>query len=392
MPVWPSSCRWGPGEEEQRFYRHDMARVVGGPSVPLINTVLSFAYRTTFPGLVSSAAVAFIVVGLALALLTWSTGCAGTQAASDIMILSIAHVISFGEEGSVRADEDVKACVLLTTTFSLLALLMQAALFAVFAGKFMNPSVQLVLPLRPRVLRIDGEPHLTLRIAHPQAHMVTSLEVELSWINKSMRGGSAVIFRRQPLAFDNAPKYLSLPHVLTHRISTGPLAEAGDDLSRAGGFLTLVVTGYDEGLKTSICNYICYNMSDLSTAPWADVLSRPFYELMTLEQSEAPPGASCLRRVWEIGRRRLWHVFVRRHSPYRGGLPFRPVVNLDNFNALPPSCEAIRDRVSGAEPQAVAAPSSRRVTASARASVDALISRSRPTSNATRALSVSGQL
>eukprot|EP00325_Prymnesiales_sp_UTEX-LB-985_P019603 CAMPEP_0174752668 /NCGR_PEP_ID=MMETSP1094-20130205/102536_1 /TAXON_ID=156173 /ORGANISM="Chrysochromulina brevifilum, Strain UTEX LB 985" /LENGTH=153 /DNA_ID=CAMNT_0015958341 /DNA_START=27 /DNA_END=484 /DNA_ORIENTATION=- len=146
-----------------------------------MNIVLSWLYRCTWIGLLLWCIAIIIAFGGLLALFGWVTGCTGTKPASDVIILAIAHVISFGEEGSLNADADDKACILVTASFSFLSLLLQAALFAVTVTRFLNPQVNLLLSSRLCVSMVNGKRFLTFRMAHPLGFTLSHVQVEAAW-------------------------------------------------------------------------------------------------------------------------------------------------------------------------------------------------------------------
>ena len=157
---------------QMQFYYHKshvhVSNVSGGlpHGVPLLNHVLGFAYMASTPLLLAVIVASFSLLAIPMALLAIVTECTdggdGSNGGSNggfytTWVMALAHLISFGEEGSVR-DSDAPGCILMTTSFSLLAMLVQAAVFALCVTRFLNPHVELALPTRPCVIRRNGPP------------------------------------------------------------------------------------------------------------------------------------------------------------------------------------------------------------------------------------------
>ena len=313
----------------QRIHREDSYAVRNGPCVPVLNSFLGMLYRSTWLGVMTWCVLVFMLAGSILALLSWGVGCTGDMAASDIIILSIAHIISFGEEGSVHDSQDGRACVMVTSLFSFVALLLQAALFAVTASRFINPHVELCISSRLCVVSREGEDWLTLRVAHPQGFMLSNVEIDCMWLEPHVTSEGEHFYQHHVISFEYL-KHMRLPGLAKHRLSAGPLARFGGCIERAEGMISLSVTAIDSGLKTSISNFVCYKPStDVVHGLWEDVVRLAFYQLLVNHEPSPPPL-----------HHRLWHLLVRKHSSYRGGRPFRGVADLAGFQRVRPAATA----------------------------------------------------
>lgn len=176
--------------------------------VALLNQGLSFAYTVSWPVLTAMIVGCFAGLAVPMAFLAKVTRC--TERGYWITwVLSLAHLVAFGEEGSVRESE-AAGCILMTTTFSFIALLLQAAIFALAVTRFLNPLIELALPTRPVVVRRDGHSHLSIRIIHPQGHLVSNMSVHANWVRRKLTNEGEDVQAVDPIIFnDNVHRHVS---------------------------------------------------------------------------------------------------------------------------------------------------------------------------------------
>jgi len=262
----------------------DVRHTVG---VPLSNRFLSFSYSIHWLTLLAVILASFAALTMPLALIMWGSSCTSRDFGMTY-VLTLAHLVSFGEEGLAR-ESDAPGCILLSTGFSLIALLLQAAIFALTVTRFINPNIQLVLPVRPCVVKRDGRSNLSVRIIHPQGHLVSNITVHCVWSRPKTTDEGERFYALDVIKFnDNVHRHVSMPKTFLHPIDTeSPLAPWGD-VRQAPGRITLYVQGYDEVLRTSICNHMSYALADVAYGRWRDVIMRT-----------EPPGGSA-----EAGRQR----------------------------------------------------------------------------------------
>ena len=312
----------------RRVYRKDFVTVQGSDPfapVPVLNRLLGLIHISTWLGLLIWSIAGLIGVGALLAYIAWQSGCAGSQPFTDILILSIAHIISFGEEGSVHEDPDQKSCILVTTIFSFISLLLQAALFGVTISRFLDPpSIELAISSRLCLVQRGGEQFLTVRVAHPQGFMVSDFHLHASFVERMRTTEGEVYFKRFDLEFVKWP-YAMVPITIEHRLSDGPLAKFSGRFENADGWIQLTVIAQDEVLRSCVNNSIFYRPAqDIVHGQWADIYSSHFADSIYAEQSS--------HRQWHERLKDL--LFLRHSMGAEYGNPLRADVSLANFHLL----------------------------------------------------------
>lgn len=204
--------------------------------VPLLNRFLSFCYSISWPVLLSVMVASFALLALPEAALVTASGCT-ERGFVETWILSLAHLVSFEEN---PCESESPGCVLLTAGFSLLALAMQAAIFALCVTRFLNPNIELVMPTRLCVVRRDGRPHLSLRLIHPQGHLVSNVSVHAVWLRprETSEGESFVAMDALPFN-DHVHRHVWMPATYLHALDStaSPLGRHCADVRAAPGWL-----------------------------------------------------------------------------------------------------------------------------------------------------------
>jgi len=82
-------------------------------------------------------------------------------------------------------------------------------IFALAVTRFLNPRIELALPTRPCVVRRQGQSHLSIRIVHPQGHLVSSMAVHAIWMRRKVTEEGEDFQASDPVSFnDNVQRYV----------------------------------------------------------------------------------------------------------------------------------------------------------------------------------------
>ena len=254
-----------------RHDRNDVLSIANSPvPIPLLNRMLSSAYRW-HPLLVFLALlVLFAGLGLVLALLLVITSCADGQGFGETFVLSIGQFISLGEEAPPRASE-APGCVLLTLSASICALMLQASMFAFFVSRILNPCIELCVPSKLCVLDRNGEFFLSTKIGHPQGHTISNAQTTLLWVEPVKTAEGESFNRIRELPFVNQPPALLYPTTYIHALEGSFLEPYAADLSAAPGRLVLIIEGFDECLRTPIFERYIFQFTDVEFGRFADL-------------------------------------------------------------------------------------------------------------------------
>jgi len=106
-----------------------------------------------------------------------------------------------------------------------------------------------------------------------------------------------------------------------------PFADNLDDLRLAPGNLIVWIQGYDEVLKTSICNRAVYPLRSVGYGRWCEVIQKM-------------PG-------WQQGRSRSWRLLLREWRP--GNLSTEHAIDMRKFDLLDEAAHP-RPRVQSRQP------------------------------------------
>ena len=251
----------------QRVTRNSTVKVVGSPRIPLLNTALSWAYRSHIlkPFVVIVASIN--VLGLLLAGLIALAGCADGQSFATTFVLSVGQFVSFGEENSPRTSE-APGCVYLTVSASIVALLLQAFIFAFFVSRVLNPATKLQLAHQLCCEQRDGEFFLSFRIVHPQGHICSSLALSMIWLTPHTTAEGQTVFKNHRLEFVFEPRVIVFPYTLLVKLAGSPLEPHAADIQAAPGRLLFTYKGFDEVLRTSVFAVHHFSPRDIEFGSW----------------------------------------------------------------------------------------------------------------------------
>ena len=256
-----------------RHDRNDVLSIANSPvPIPLLNRMLSSAYRW-HPLLVFLALlVLFAGLGLVLALLLVITSCADGQGFGETFVLSIGQFISLGEEAPPRASE-APGCVLLTLSASICALMLQASIFAFFVSRILNPTIELCVTSRLSVFDRNGEFFLATRIAHLQGHTISNPQASLLWVEPTRTTEGESFNRLRDLPFVFQPNAILYPTTFIHALEGSFLEPHAADLRAAPGRLVLIIDGFDECLRTPIFERYVFRFADVEFGRFADLVT-----------------------------------------------------------------------------------------------------------------------
>ena len=269
----------------ERLHRFDQIEIVGDTRCPvtrrgrMMGSVLGTLYMLPWWRNLLVITMLFTASALVLTTALYVTDCTESTFGKTFM-LSVAHVISFGEEGDARTSDE-PGCVLVTTLGAWIALIMQALLFAVVATRFLNPESTLMMPTRLCVTVRDGQQLLVIRFMHPAGHLISRLSVQcLLCVTMTSEEGERYCEQRS-VPFGLTPNgaemasHMWMPLTLYHSPDacgeSSPLWAHRHDLMSAEGHLLFIIDGYDEVLRTPICERVRFRLSDCVRGRYADV-------------------------------------------------------------------------------------------------------------------------
>ena len=139
---------------------------------------------------------------------------------------------------------------------------------------------------RPSTARL----FLSLRVMHPQGHLVSNISLSCIWIRpRTTSEGESYMAVDSVLFNDNLHRHVWMPPTFLHALdSSSPLGNHAADIKAAPGFLLLLVQGFDETLKTSICNRARYVLAETAYGRWCDIIMRSPNLPRTQEQPKLP--------------------------------------------------------------------------------------------------------
>ena len=167
-------------------------------------------------------------------------------------------------------DSEEAGCVLFTTGLSLLALLLQAAIFALPSSLSTPTSSSRVrrrgrntrvpppppqpltrrgraaaVPTRPCIIKRNGSHHLSIRIVHPQGHLVSNMLVHGVWMRRTRTAEGEEFMAIETCTFnDYCHRHVWMPITYLHTIDAhSPLFDYLSDVRRAPGTLLVYVQG-----------------------------------------------------------------------------------------------------------------------------------------------------
>ena len=208
---------------------------------------LSWAYRSNLLQMLLMLFVLFNGLGLLLAGLLTAARCAPSNATSfaTTFVLSVGQFVSFGEEGSPRVD-DAPGCIYLTVTSSILALLLQACIFALTTSKVLNPVSAMCLPTRLCCVARNGEYYLSMRIAHPQGHYCSHIKIDMIWVASIVTAEGKNIAQNFRVPYLYEPPSLDYPFNLLMPLEGSPFEQYAADVQKVPGRFKFTFTAFDE--------------------------------------------------------------------------------------------------------------------------------------------------
>ena len=133
---------------------------------------------------------------------------------------------------------------------------------------------------------------------HPQGHLVSNISLSCVYIRPQTTSEGERYMAADSILFnDNLHRHVWMPPTFLHALdSSSPLGNHAADIKAAPGFLLLLVQGFDETLKTSICNRARYVLAETAYGRWCDIITRSPNLPRTQEQPKLP---------WRLSMRRI---------------------------------------------------------------------------------------
>jgi len=278
-----ASLHWGAFGRRDRLLstvdeQSTRIRMAPAYSEPWFNSILHWAYRSHVVVLVGVLIAVFNVLGLLLGTAVFAAGCAEGQSFAQTFVLAVGQFVSLGEEDTPRTSNS-PGCVYLTLMSSVLALLLQAFVFALFVSRVLNPTTRLFVPNRLVCEQRDDTFYLSFRVVHTMGHHVSHLNISAVWVEPRETAEGVYENRVQPLAFRSHPDAIFWPRTMLIPLEGSALEAYTSDLTKCKGSIIVSYSGYDETLRTGMYERQVFAIDEIAFGSWTNLFPPGAYSV-----------------------------------------------------------------------------------------------------------------
>ena len=252
--------------------------VLNGPPPSLLNQLLSFVQSCRPILLVLITLGTFSCAALLIAVVLY-TACTVKSHSFARLFAMAALQMAGGGPTYIDLNEAPVGCVWLGAAAEYLVLAMQSTLVGLMVAILLKPSVSLVFSDTLAIIKREGKPRVSFRVAHPQGHYVSAFTVKAIWIRPQITPEAEKRKGMSELVLDDHRDELDVPIDLSHTLEPGSplaakLAEIGS-WAKVPGFFAITCGGYDEVLQIAISGVHWYELNKArESQSWRELVVR----------------------------------------------------------------------------------------------------------------------